>query len=71
MRSPEIPRPDPVINPHTFTHNGRYIISGGGTGDLTLYDTETGKEVRQFVGHTSTVWSMAVSPDNQTLVSGS
>ncbi len=56
---------------YTFTHNGRYIISGGGTGDLTLYDTETGKEVRQFVGHTSTVWSMAVSPDNQTLVSGS
>ena len=56
---------------YTFTHDGRYIISGGGTGDLTLYDTETGKEVRQFVGHTSTVWSMAVSPDNQTLVSGS
>ena len=32
-----------------------YIISGGGTGDLTLYNTETGKEVRQFVGHTSIV----------------
>jgi hypothetical protein len=56
---------------YTFTHDGRYIVSGGGNGVLTLYDTKTGQEMHQFVGHTGDVWSMAVSPDNQTLVSGS
>lgn len=56
---------------YTFTHDGRYIISGGANGQLNLYDTETGEAFQPFVGHTSDVWSVAVSPDDKFLVSGS
>jgi WD40 repeat protein len=56
---------------YTFTHDGRSIVSGGSGGVLSLYDRETGEEVRPFVGHTGDVWAVAVSPDNRTVVSGS
>lgn len=56
---------------YTFTHDGRYIVSGGGNGGLTLYEAQTGQPKREFTGHTGDVWSVAVSPDNQLLVSGS
>src|SRR5262249_47701349 len=54
-----------------FTHDRRFIVSGGSNGFLTLYDRETGKEGRQFVGHTGDVWAVAVAPDNRTVVSRS
>lgn len=62
---------------YTFTNDGRYIISGGERGYLALYETEAKageknrKPVHMFLGHTNEVWSVAVSPDDQFLVSGS
>jgi WD40 repeat protein len=56
---------------YTLTHDGRYFISGADNGFLSLYETERGRKVHDFVGHTGSVWSVAVSPDNTTLVSGS
>jgi WD40 repeat protein len=56
---------------YTFTHGGRYVISGADNGFLSLYETERGRKVLDFIGHTGSVWSVAVSPDNTTLVSGS
>lgn len=56
---------------YTLTHNARYIASGGSNGVLTLYNTETGKPIREFVGHTSDVFAVAVSLDDRTLISGS
>lgn len=56
---------------YTLTHNTRYIVSGGSGGVLVLYRADTGKVVRQFVGHTGEVMAVAVSPDDRTLVSGS
>ena len=38
---------------YSFTHDGRYLVSGGSNGALTFYDTKTGQKVRQFIGHTS------------------
>jgi len=54
---------------YTFTQDGR-IVSGGVAGQLSIY-TDSGGKPLDFIGHTGTVWSLAVSPDNRTLVSGS
>jgi WD40 repeat protein len=55
---------------YTFTPDGRYIISGGIGGVLSIYSVDDWKE-RRLIGHTGEVFSVAVSPDGRTLVSGS
>jgi WD40 repeat protein len=55
----------------TLTPDGQTIISGGGHGVLLSYNPQTGKKIREFVGHTGTVWGVAVSPDSRFLISGS
>jgi len=45
-----------------------YIISGGSNGQLKIYNLQ-GKEIASLVGHTGTIWSIAVDGDR--LVSGS
>jgi WD40 repeat protein len=56
---------------YTLTNDGRYIVSGGESGFLALYDTKSGRFLHEFVGHTNDVWSVAVSPDGRFVVSGS
>ncbi|HEX8174188.1 MAG TPA: hypothetical protein VF543_03605 [Pyrinomonadaceae bacterium] len=56
---------------YTFTNDGRYIISGGENGVLLMYDAASGREIYEFKGHTGFVNSVAISPDNRTLISGS
>jgi hypothetical protein len=55
----------------TFDRQGEYFLSGGDGGELTLYDTRLGEEIRSFAGHTGDVWALAVSPENRLAVSGS
>ena len=55
----------------TLTPDGRTVISGGGNGNLTAYDTASGRKLRDFTGHTGDVWAVAPSPDGRLLVSGS
>jgi len=50
-----------------FTDNG-LIISGGNDGCLNIYNLE-GKIIGECIGHTGTIWSIAV--DDKVLVSGS
>ncbi|MGI9382991.1 MAG: hypothetical protein ACR2PO_07540, partial [Methyloligellaceae bacterium] len=57
-------------NAYTLTPDGRTVISGGGHGWLSAYDLKGGK-LGDFVGHTSDVWAVAVSPDGRLLLSGS
>jgi WD40 repeat protein len=63
-----------------FTPDGRQAVAGGGNAfenqaapeaSLRLWDLATGKEVRQFRGHTKDVRRVAVSPDGRQLLSGS
>ena len=56
----------------TFTPDGRYVISAGEDGYLALYQTNNPHEpLHLFKGHTSDVWSVAVSPDGRFIISGS
>jgi len=55
----------------TLSPDGATVISGGGNGFLTSYDTNTGQKLKKFIGHTSDVWGVAISADGQRLVSGS
>ena len=57
---------------YTFTHDGRYIISGGEGGYLAVYDTKNPRNpIHRFYGHTNDVWSVAASPDGRFIISGS
>jgi WD40 repeat protein/class 3 adenylate cyclase len=51
--------------------DGRYIISGSSDYTLKLWDIDTGKEIRTFKGHSSTVWSVTFSPQGNVILSGS
>jgi WD40 repeat protein len=55
---------------YTFTPNGQRIISGGASGVLTAYNRD-GTKLGDYIGHTSEVWAVAVSPDGRLLASAS
>ncbi len=63
-----------------FTPDGKQAVTGGGNafqpsprkeGSLRLWDLKTGKEVRQFQGHTKDIRRVAISLDGKQLLSGS
>ncbi len=65
-----------------FSPDGKYALTGGGTFgpaagpkgkgcELRLWDLATGKEVRQFTGHTQRVEAAAFSADGKYALSGS
>jgi guanine nucleotide-binding protein subunit beta-2-like 1 protein len=51
--------------------DGQYALSGSWDGTLRLWDLQTGKTARRFVGHSKDVLSVAFSVDNRQIVSGS
>jgi len=53
-----------------FSPDGKSLIAGGNQGILTGYGLDS-KKLGDFVGHESTVFAVAVSPDGRYLVSGS
>jgi len=55
----------------TLSPDGATVISGGSWGFLTSYDTNTGQKLKEFIGHTSDVFGVAISANGQRLVSGS
>jgi WD40 repeat protein len=63
-----------------FTADGKQAITGGGgvfeptsesKASLRLWDLTTGKEIRQFKGHTLDIRRVALSPDGKQLLSAS
>ena|GEM_PF-1798714 len=66
-----------TINSCCFSPDGRYLLSGGGSGALIkgkirsfdcsvrFWDVESGKELACFEGHTRLVQAVAISPDGR------
>ena len=54
----------------TFLGKADAILSGGGHGFLTAFGRD-GTKLRDYVGHTSNVWSVVASPDGKLVLSGS
>ncbi len=55
-----------------ITPDEKYVITGG-AGDnsrIIIWDTETGKSLREFSGHRRDVNAVAVSPDGKHVISG-
>lgn len=64
------PQPLSVLS-LAFSRNGKMIATGNIEGKVVLWDVETGKLLRSFVGHSDGVRSIVFSPDDQTLATGS
>jgi serine/threonine protein kinase/Tfp pilus assembly protein PilF/sugar lactone lactonase YvrE len=61
-----------TISGAAWSADGRRVLSGGDPAPgVWLWDAETGKELRRFSGHTSSVTSVAFSPDGRQALSGS
>jgi RNA polymerase sigma factor (sigma-70 family) len=54
-----------------FSPDGKHVVTAGWGTVATLYETGTGKEVRQFKGHISGITYLRFTPDGQTLVTAS
>jgi hypothetical protein len=52
-----------------FSHDGRWLISGGSDDRLRLWETATAKRLAGFQGHEGEVRDLAFSPDNRTVFS--
>jgi WD40 repeat protein len=57
----------------TFSPDGKRYLFATSTSDnkgtVTIYDTETGREIRKLTGHNSYVTALAYSPDGQKIIS--
>jgi WD40 repeat protein len=54
-----------------FSPDGKYIIADGGDNIVHIWDTQTGKELRQLIGHTSVLYTEVFSPDGKTIATAS
>ncbi|MBF8276429.1 MAG: Guanylate cyclase protein [Candidatus Brocadiaceae bacterium] len=54
-----------------YAPDGKTILSASSDNTVKMWDTETGKEIRAFTGHTSRVWSAVYAPDGKTILSAS
>jgi WD40 repeat protein len=58
----------PRVFPICLAPDGKAIASASAEGPVFLWDADTGKEIRQFLGHTALAGGLAFSPDGKTLV---
>ncbi len=59
------------ISSAVFSHDGKYLLSAGSSGEIKLWEVETGREIKTLLGHSYELTSLAFSHDDRYLLSGS
>ena len=60
-----------IVSSVAFSPDGRFALSGSDDKTLRLWETNTGREIRSFIGHWRPVTCIAFSPDGKFALSGS
>ena len=54
-----------------FSPDGKSLASGSASGEIILWDLETGSQIKSMQGHSQMIWrSLDYSPDGSRLISG-
>jgi serine/threonine protein kinase len=64
----EISAPDAIYG-LAITEDGRRAITGGKDKKVIYWDLQTGQEIRQFKGHTNSVWTICITPSGKQFLS--
>ena len=63
------------VNSVEFANEGRWVIAGSGVtglyGQVTIWDSQSGKKVQAIEGHRDVLYAARVSPDNRFLATAS
>ncbi len=59
------------MNSAAFSPDGKTIITASIDKIVRLWDVQTGRELRKFIGHTDNVWTASFSPDGRTIATAS
>lgn len=54
-----------------YSPDGRYLVSIGGDEQVAIWDAKTHEHSHSLWGHLDQLWALAISPDSQTLFTGS
>jgi len=60
-----------TANAWAFTADGKRALVASGDRSVRFYDVEGRRDLKRFVGHTASVWAVALSPDAKSAASGS
>lgn len=57
-------------NQWAFTRDGRKALVASGDRSVRYYDVEARRDIQRLVGHTASVWAVALAPDGRLAASG-
>ena len=62
---------DGAANQMAFTADGRRAVIAAADRSVRLWDVEGRRDAKRFIGHTASVWAVALSQDGRLAISGS